>query len=157
MITKDEALRNICENYELVENYKEALSDDKHEWVMHHRNGVAVKTDELIRLGLYFKRPAGEFIFLTRAEHNKLHNKFRLQYEFSHAFEGKKFTEDHRNKISNALKGRVFTQEWKNKISKAKKDKSKGLKWFNNGIKSTMAKECPEGFVEGRLKRVPNK
>ncbi len=28
---------------------------------------------------------------------------------------------------------------------------SKGLKWYNNGIKNIRAKECPEGFVPGRL------
>lgn len=27
----------------------------------------------------------------------------------------------------------------------------KGLHWYNNGIKSIKAKECPEGFVPGRL------
>lgn len=27
-----------------------------------------------------------------------------------------------------------------------------GMFWFNNGIKETLAHECPEGFVSGRLK-----
>ena len=40
------------------------------------------------------------------------------------------------------------------KISAAKKgkpSKSKGKIWINNGVEQTMANECPEGWVEGRL------
>jgi len=28
----------------------------------------------------------------------------------------------------------------------------KSHKWFNNGIKNIKAKECPEGFIRGRVK-----
>ena len=28
-----------------------------------------------------------------------------------------------------------------------------GMKWFNNGEKNVRAKECPKGFVPGRLTR----
>lgn len=28
----------------------------------------------------------------------------------------------------------------------------KGRKWFNNGVKSIMSFECPEGYVAGRIK-----
>lgn len=41
------------------------------------------------------------------------------------------------------------------KVSAAKKgkpSKSRGKLWFNNGIEQTMANECPEGWVPGRLK-----
>ena len=40
------------------------------------------------------------------------------------------------------------------KVSAAKKgkpSKSRGKSWFNNGIEQTMAYECPEGWVSGRL------
>lgn len=30
---------------------------------------------------------------------------------------------------------------------------TKGKKWFNDGTISTMAFECPDGFVEGRIYR----
>ena len=30
--------------------------------------------------------------------------------------------------------------------------KNRGKKWFNNGIINTKAKECPEGFVAGRIR-----
>lgn len=32
-----------------------------------------------------------------------------------------------------------------------KEGKGKGTKWFNNGVVSVMSKECPEGFVKGRI------
>lgn len=41
------------------------------------------------------------------------------------------------------------------KVSAAKKgkpSKSKGKFWFNNGVSQTMAFECPDGWVPGRLK-----
>ncbi len=34
---------------------------------------------------------------------------------------------------------------------KGKPSKSKGKQWFNNGIEQTMAFECPEGWLSGRL------
>ena len=40
------------------------------------------------------------------------------------------------------------------KVSAAKKgkpSKSRGKQWFNNGIEQTMAQQCPEGWVSGRL------
>ena len=73
------------------------------------------------------------------------------------------FTEEHKQKISKALKGHKLSEEAKRKISIAKKNISEetkrkiaaakqGLHWFNNGIKNVRARECPEGFVKGRLK-----
>ena len=43
------------------------------------------------------------------------------------------------------------SKKTKKKLSKADKGK-KGMHWFNNGKINTMAKECPEGFVPGRIK-----
>lgn len=40
------------------------------------------------------------------------------------------------------------------KVSAAKKgkpSKSRGKQWFNNGIEQTMANQCPDGWVAGRL------
>ena len=41
---------------------------------------------------------------------------------------------------------------------KGKPSKSRGKQWFNNGIEQTMANQCPEGWVSGRLScQRPNK
>ena len=59
------------------------------------------------------------------------------------------------------FKGKHHSEETKQKIAKSKKGKpswNKGLKlgsngthWYNNGEINVKAKECPEGFVKGRL------
>ena len=59
---------------------------------------------------------------------------------------GKKFSEEHKKKMSEAHKN--MSEEHRKKISEAKK----GVHWFNNGKISIMSKECPEGFVPGRIK-----
>lgn len=74
-------------------------------------------------------------------------------------------TEEWNKNIGKALKGRQlmnFTDDVRRKISESKKGENnpmhgksavKGSKWYNNGIKNIRAYECPEGFVEGVLKK----
>ena len=50
---------------------------------------------------------------------------------------GKKLSEETRRKISKTLKGNTGT---------------KGKHWYNNGEINIKARECPEGFVPGRIK-----
>lgn len=60
-------------------------------------------------------------------------------------------SEETRKKLSEAHKGKKFgppSEEWRRKHSEA----LKGKKWFNNGVKSIMSFECPEGYVAGRIK-----
>lgn len=45
------------------------------------------------------------------------------------------------------LKGRKLSKERRKQISESQK----GMHWYNNGVISTRAFDCPEGFVEGRL------
>lgn len=80
MICKNKkALRMYCcEDISLIENYDEAISDNKM-WDCHHRleiqeNGKILSKQDLIKLNLYYHRPASELIFLNEDEHNKLHN-----------------------------------------------------------------------------------
>ena len=50
--------------------------------------------------------------------------------------------------MSDANKGKHLSEETKKKLSEARK----GMRWFNNGETNIKAKECPEGFVPGRVK-----
>lgn len=64
---------------EKIENYEKALNDKTQIWHCHHRleltlDGEFAHTpEELNRLGMYYKRPYYELIFLTPSQHRKLH------------------------------------------------------------------------------------
>ena len=140
-----------CKNYQDIENYQKAKKDDFKGWHCHHRlethnsDGerrlVDISYKELKALGMYYDRPANELIFLTIKEHNVFKK-------------GKQFSEEHKKKLSEAnkgkptwSKGKQFSEEHKKKLSEA----NKGMRFFNNGIKNVRAKECPDGFVPGKL------
>ena len=63
---------------------------------------------------------------------------------------GTHLSEEHKQKISIANKGKHHSEETKRHMSEA----MKGRHWWNNGIKNVIARECPEGFVQGILKKI---
>lgn len=92
----------------------------------------------------------------------------------SETLKGRKLSEEWVKKISESKKGRKLSEEHKRKLSeshkgmegkhhseeakkgkpswnKGKKLGSNGTHWYNNGEINVKAKECPEGFVKGRL------
>ena len=77
--------------------------------------------------------------------------------KISEAKKGKHRSDETRRKMKghkNAL-GYKHSEEAKKKIGKAMKGNTntKGMHWFNNGKINTMAKECPEGFTPGCLRK----
>ena len=60
----------------------------------------------------------------------------------------KNMSAETKKKMSESGKGKKMSEESKKKMSEAKK----GMHWFNNGKISKRAKECPPGFVPGRIK-----
>ena len=133
-----------CKDYKNIENYEKALADNFKGWHCHHRlethnscgerRLVDITRDELKALGMCYNRPAEELIFLTSSEHNALRK-------------GRHLSEEARRKVSDAKKGKKLSEETKNKISET----LKGSRWFNNGKICIKAKECPQGFIPGRL------
>ena len=106
--------RKCCEDISNIENYEEAVASPK-KWVCHHRlelvatGGVCdVDMQDLKDWGIYWNRPADELIFLSRSEHNKLHQA----------------TNSYKDKLSKALKGRTISEEHRRKLSEAAKDKT---------------------------------
>jgi hypothetical protein len=73
--------------WEQIENYEAAKKDNFNGWQIHHRlethnsDGerrlTSISKEELIGLDMYYNRPANELIFLTKAEHTKLHWNYR--------------------------------------------------------------------------------
>ena len=102
--------------------------------------------------------------------------------EAAEAMKGKHHSEETKKKIADAKKGNKYnlgkhcSEETKKKLREANKGKhlgkdnpmygkhlseehkrklreaNKGMLWFNNGKINTMAKECPPGFIPGRIK-----
>ena len=151
----------LCRTPELIENYDKAIADTTQVWNCHHRlethtsDGekrlVDISRAELIALGTYYDRPPEELIFLTKAEHQRLHNVGKPS-----PMKGKHHTEEWTRKIAESNKGKhdigynkgkQFSEGWKLKLSES----HKGKHWYNNGEISVQAKECPEGFVKGRI------
>lgn len=173
MIAGDKYLRKICVNYEQVENYEYAATDETQKWDLHHRREIdeMKSKQQLIDEGKYFNVEPEELIFLTHGEHRRLHGTNAL------AETRNKMSESHKGEKSNFY-GKTHTEETKKKMSESKKGENhpmygkhhsdetrrrmveshKGKHWYNNGVVNVRARECPEGFVLGRLRtKINNK
>ena len=92
-----------------------------------------------------------------KGENNSMHGKSPWN-------KGKKMSEEYCRKNSESHKGKPspnkekhLSAEIKKKISdtlKGKPNATKGRHWYNNGIKNIMSKECPDGFIPGRIKKL---
>lgn len=65
-----------------IPNYEKAIADTTKVWHCHHIWEISMdgenelhSQEELIRLGMYYKRPYYELIFLTPSDHRKLHHR----------------------------------------------------------------------------------
>lgn len=64
---------------------------------------------------------------------------------------GKTLSEKHRKRMSEASKGKPKSEIHKKKIGEANKRRKNNVHWFNNGKINKLCKECPDGFIPGRL------
>lgn len=135
MINKIKAQMFCSEPIELIENYEEAVNDEKNMWVCHHIWGTMLgySKDELIELNEYYGIPACNLIFLTKSEHTRIHHK------------GKKRSEESRKKMSELRKGeknpmfnKHFSEEHRRKISESHINNTKCskpiLQFTKNGV-----------------------
>ena len=79
MINEIHSKRYCSEDISLIENYHQAIADKERKWEIHHRRecddeGRTLFTcKQLIKMNLYFNRPADELVFVTRSMHKKIH------------------------------------------------------------------------------------
>lgn len=135
MINEQHAHLYCKEDISKIENYDKALADTTQTWEVHHRTEIwwNCTTKELIANECYYHRKACELIFLTKAEHARLHNKGKIlsaetrqklsevnKGENSRMY-GKTLSAETRKKMSDSKKGLPRSVETRKKISKSRK------------------------------------
>ena len=131
---KENYVRSYCkEDPSLIENYDKAIADSTQMWCCHHRLEISEgkSYQQLKSEGLYWQRPASELIFMTKSDHQRLHNEHRsleTLAKLSAASKGHLVSKDTRKKMSAAHKGeksymygKPKSAETKQKISEAQK------------------------------------
>ena len=117
-------VRKYCrDDLSKIENYEKAIADTTQTWQCHHRleltlDGEFALTKKQLKMhDMYYNRPYYELIFLTKAEHRRLH--------------GINMADETRRKISEAKKGKTsprkgvtLSEETRKKMSEAKKNMS---------------------------------
>ena len=141
------------------------------------RREVDISCKELQALGMYYHRPAEELIFLTISEHSSFNKGKKRSDEArkrmseakkgkyigeNHPNYGKHFSEETRKRMSESHKGKPspnkgkhHSEETRKRMSSTRKGENNpafGKHWYNNSKIEIMAKECPDGFVPGRLR-----
>lgn len=127
MINENQAKKFCKEDISKIENYEKAMNDTTKTWHCHHRTEIwwDCSKKDLIKNECYYNRKACELIFLTPAEHLRLHMKGKKKSDKTKRkmSEAKKnISEETRRKMSESHKGRTFTEEHRRKISEAKKN-----------------------------------
>lgn len=124
-----------CRHPELIENHEAAVADNTQTWQCHHRlethtsDGerrlVDLSSAELIALDVYYDRPPEELIFLTKADHARLHSTGNEERgrKVSKTMKKHLVSEEQRRKVSEKMKGHLVSEETKQKISEANKGK----------------------------------
>ena len=173
MISKRSAKAFCKDDISLIENYDKAIADKTQVWQCHHRRETIFSKKDLIEIGEYYNRPACELIFLTPFEHNSLHHLGKpscmkgkhhsaetlkklseKKKGKNNPFFGKHHSAETRKKMSESNKGKNHPFFGKHHSEKTRRKLSKariGKHWYNNGVISVLARECPDGFVKGRI------
>ena len=171
MINKYQVLNFCKEDISKIKNYDKAIADTTQTWECHHMTETwwNCSRQDLIDNECYYNRKACELIFLTKAEHRRLHYKGRALTEetrrkMSESHKGHSVSDESRRKISETkkgqpspMKGKIHSEESLRKMSESHKGHpptkgSKGMHWYNNGKVNKFSYECPEGYIKGRLK-----
>ena len=94
MIDAYKAKKYCKEELSKIENYDKAIADATNTWDLHHRTEIwwNCTAQDLIDNECYYNRKACELIFLTHAEHTRLHNMH--------------MSESRRRKMSDSMKGK---------------------------------------------------
>lgn len=121
----------------LIENYSEALADTTQVWYVHHINGepsTGFSKADLIKMNMYYNRPASELKFVTYKMHDAIHGN---STNWGKANKGKQLSTEHKRKIAIARKGKKLSDDTKAKMSASRtgvKLTSKHKKAISDGL-----------------------
>lgn len=146
MINESLAKQYCRDDITLIKNYAEAIADKTRTWICHHRNAepfTGFCRKDLKKMNMYYQRPASELMFVTRREHNIIHNKGKTVsaktrakmsevkkgkhhsaetiQKMAESHKGKHFSDEHRQKLSVANKGKQRSEESRKKISESRR------------------------------------
>ena len=114
-------------------------------FVLMRKKMVKYASDETIeQLAKDYEAAMKEAAEAMKGKHRSEESKKKMR----EAHKGQKHSEETKKKMSESGKGKKMSEESKKKMREAKK----GTRWFNNGEKCVRARECPPGFVPGRIK-----
>ena len=129
MINEKRARRYCKEDLSKIKNYDKAIADTTQVWDCHHMTETwwNCSRKELIENECYYNRKACELIFLTKAEHRRLHNmnmSEETHRKLSEARKGRTLSEEQRRKISESNKRRTYSDDTRRKMSEVRKGKT---------------------------------
>lgn len=148
-----------------IKNYDLAIADEDHVWDCHHVNELTFTANELIKMNMYYQRPADELVFLSKSEHKRLHctvcaGHAEMYKKISEANKGKMpwntgkhHSEETRAKISEAGIGRIVSEETRAKISAIHKGKTSGAKgkhWTKTAKQRSNSSKALKGLHKGK-------
>jgi hypothetical protein len=113
--------RCYCTTPWLIENYDKAIADKTQVWECHHKAEICHSIKELIESGDYYNVPPCNLIFLTAAEHNRLHTSVLKD-------RAKEYSEETKKKQSESAKKRYENPVERKKTSDALKKYNKEKK-----------------------------
>lgn len=151
MINEIQAKKYCSEDINKIDNYEKAIVDNTTTWDCHHKREISENKSktQLIAENLYDNRPANELIFLTRAEHRRLHMfKNTNRRGKHHSTEAKEKMSEAKLGEKHPFYGKHHSEETKQQMREAKL----GQLFWNNGVINKRSKDCPgPEWKRGRL------
>ena len=141
MIDEKRARKYCKEDLSKIKNYELAIADKNQTWECHHMTETwwNCSKKELIENECYYHRKACELIFLTPAEHRRLH------------MQGKQRSEETRKRIAESLNGKHLSEERRKKMSEAHKGKPSPMKGkhLSDETKRKMSEAAKRRWAKG--------